>query len=241
MNSQKKFPAKCAIFDLFHTLVNPEEHKPKEFTKTKKIAEIFSMDSSEFAKYWDETSVTRNTNRSRKPIDLVEDYVVRSTGHSPSMGDLLVVDTILGRYHDMALANPRSDVIVALHNLRFKGIRLGVLANADEREVSTWFRSPRSGLFDAACFSCDIGVEKPSREAYSAAANKMGVPPSGIVYVGDGLEGDLEGAKEAGFAGIVFMEGIISRHGLLSSQEIKKQESLADATIQRISELEQFL
>ena len=121
------------VFDLFRTLVDPDELTPRDFQKTKKIAELFSLDEPAFSKYWNDLTPIRNTSKSKKTINLIEDYVAKNTGRPPTKGDLLVADTILGRYHDRSLQNPKSEVVSALHNLKYKGVRLGILSNTDER------------------------------------------------------------------------------------------------------------
>ncbi|MDA4112381.1 MAG: HAD hydrolase-like protein [Thaumarchaeota archaeon] len=240
MSAQKKSRGGSIVFDLFHTLVDPDELAPRDFQRTKKIAELFRLDAGSFDKYWNDLSSARNTSKSKKSINLIEDFVVKNTGRPPTKGDLLVADTILGRYHDRSLQDPKSDVVSALHNLKFKGLRLGVLCNTDERQVAMWFRSPLSGLFDAACFSFEIGYQTPAREAYSTVLEKLGVPANASIYVGD--DGAvLKGAKDAGFAQVVFMEGFVSRDGTKTNDEIRNIETVADKTVQRISELEEMV
>ena len=103
-----------------------------------------------------------------------------------------------------------------------------------------WFRSPLSGLFDAACFSFEIGQEKPSKEAFNAVLGKLGVPAESCIYVSDGESDDLKGTKDAGFGTAVFMEGFVSRDGTRTPEEIRASEGIADRTIHRISELEEM-
>lgn len=235
------FRSQSIVFDLFHTIADPDDFKPPTFSSPAKIAEIFGLDAKDFARYWEETSRLRNTSRSRKPLDLVEDYVTRNRGRPPTRGDLLMIDTFLGRYYDMALANPKSEVVVALHNLKYNGLKLCIVANVSEREVSTWYRSPLSGLFDFAQFSYEVGYEIPSKEAFSGILGKMGSSPASAVYVSGGVMGDLHCAKELGFGMTVLMEGFLRKHRLKSEPDLSEMEKSADACIQRISELEETL
>ena len=241
MSSEQKSRTHGIVFDLFGTLADPEEITPRDFQRSKKLAELFSVDPDAFAKYWNDLTPLRNTSKSKKTINLIEDYVLKNTGRRPTKGDLLVADTILGRYHDRSLQDPKSDVVSALHNLKFKGIRLGVFSNTDERQVAMWFRSPLSGVIDVACFSFEMGYQKPAKEAYAAVISKMGVAAGACIYVSAGDIDDLKAAKDAGFGRIVFMEGFVARSGTRSDEQIRNAQAFADKTIQRISELEEIV
>jgi FMN phosphatase YigB (HAD superfamily) len=231
----------AAVFDLFNTVVDPDEHRPRDFNTVAKIAEVFNLEPKSFEKYWNDSAQIRNTSRSRKPLDLIDDYVSQNNGRTPTKGDLLIVDTLLGRYYDMALQNPKSEVVVALHNLKYQGMKLGVLANTSSREISTWFRSPLSGVFEAAGFSCNTGHGMPSREAYLDVVGRLGVDAKNSVFVGGKEKGSLQGARDTGFGKVIFMEGFIAKHHLLSPGEINELEKNADATILRVTELEELL
>ncbi|HXQ91636.1 MAG TPA: HAD family hydrolase [Nitrososphaerales archaeon] len=238
---ETNFQARAVVFDLFSAVVDPGDFRPKDFNVISKIAEVFNLDSAAFTKYWDESAHIRNTSKSRKPLNLIEDYLARNNSRLPSKGDMLIADTLLGRYFDLALQNPKSEVVFALHNLKYQGLKLGALSNTNSREISTWFRSPLSGVFETTSFSCNIGLETPSKEAFNHILSRLGVSASSTVYVGGGEESMLKGAKDTGFGMVIFMEGFVAKHHMRSDQEIAKSEAIADATIQRISELEELL
>jgi FMN phosphatase YigB (HAD superfamily) len=231
----------AVVFDLFNAVVDPEDYRPRDFNTIAKIAELFNLESKAFEKYWSDSAQIRNTSRSRKPLDLIEDYVSQNNGRAPTKGDLLIVDTLLGRYYDVALQNPKSDVVVSLHNLKYQGLKLGVLSNTSSREISTWFRSPLSGVFEKTGFSCNSGFAMPSKEAYNDIVAQIGMTPGNCVFVGGKEKGSLKGARDAGFGKVIFMKGFAARHHLLSAAEMAESENLADSTILRISELVELL
>ncbi len=231
----------AVVFDLFNSVVDPDDFRPKDFNTIAKIAEVFNLDAKAFEKYWNDSAQIRYTSRSRKPLDLIEDYVSQKNGRAPTRGDLLIVDTLLGRYYDMALQNPKSDVVVALHNLKYQGLKLAALSNTSSREITTWFRSPLSGVFEKTGFSCNSGLAMPSKEAYNDIVAHIGVEPRACVFVGGKEKGSLKGARDAGFGRVIFMEGFAARHRLLSATELAESESQADSTILRVSELVELL
>ena len=54
-------------------------------------------------------------------------------------------------------------------------------------------------LFDASCYSCDLGVMKPDPGFFAAAARRIGAEPSSILFIDDSA-GNVEGARAAGLA-----------------------------------------
>ena len=225
------------VFDLFHTLVDPEDFRPTDFKRTEKIADLFKLDKEDFTKFWESNYRARYTSDSKKVVDYVEEYVTKTLGKPPSKQDLMLAELILGRYQDLAIEKPRPMVRGVLSSLRARGIKLGLLSNADEREARSWKGSSLATLFDSVCFSFEIGYMKPSKEAYSIALDRLGVLAQSCVYVGDGGEGELNGAKEAGFGVTVFMKGFVSRNGLRSFEELKAFALASDYTIDSLADL----
>ena len=53
-------------------------------------------------------------------------------------------------------------------------------------------------LFDAVVITGDLEAGKPDERAFRAVLDELGVPPEEAVYVGDDVDKDIHGAKEAG-------------------------------------------
>jgi putative hydrolase of the HAD superfamily len=237
MSAKKHFKVQSVVFDLFHTLVDPEDYRPKDFRRATKLAELFKIDVDAFSKYWSETHQERYTSRSRKTLDYVQKYVEEATGNPCSRNDLGIAEFILGRYQDLAIRNPDPMVRQTLAKLKYGGVKLGLLSNVDERDVSAWPYSSLASLFDAVCFSYDIGYTKPSKEAYSMVLNRLGTLAQSSFYVGDGGSDELQGAKDGGFGLVVFMRGYVAKNGLKTQDEIRKLTDVADLTIDNVTEI----
>lgn len=94
-----------------------------------------------------------------------------------------------------------SDVVDTLEALR--GLRLGVITNGG----SVHQRQKLEGVgvsdrFVAVVVSEDVGVAKPDPQIFRAACQAMGAPPSACVHVGDRLDVDAIGARDAGLKGV---------------------------------------
>ena len=97
--------------------------------------------------------------------------------------------------------------------LQARGIPLIMITNT-ARQESSWqeFLRNRAGLrFEHIVTSCEFGAAKPDREIFLEASRRVGVPPSGILHVGDRWELDVEGALRAGY-GAALYRGLWSRY-----------------------------
>ena len=95
--------------------------------------------------------------------------------------------------------------------------------------------------FDVSCFSCDIGFTKPDPKAFSTVLERLGTSPQKAAYIGDGGSKELEGAKQAGFGLVVFMEGFVANNGLRNPDELETFRRTADMVIRRADELPKLL
>src|SRR5258705_2907895 len=58
------------------------------------------------------------------------------------------------------------------------------------------------GFFAATIYSMDVGHAKPRPEIFAAAVEKLAVPPSEILHIGDNERTDVRGALAAGFRAV---------------------------------------
>lgn len=195
---------KAIVFDLWFTLITPEDFQQPYVSSAKRIPEVLGLDTERFAEYWDSCLPVQYRDP-RPPVEYAADYLAK-LGRTMTDSERSSFDSIWGA-HDRALSSPRSEVLAALHELAGAGARLGLLSNAHEREIRGWSSSPLANLFDEACFSCHLGHVKPQPEAYSAILDALGVPGSEAAFVGDGASGELEGARRAGIRWTVWMRG----------------------------------
>ena len=83
------------------------------------------------------------------------------------------------------------------------GFRLGVISNGSSARQRQKLASV--GLVDrfaAVVISEDIGVAKPHPGIFEAACQAVGASPSACVHVGDRLDADALGARDAGLTGV---------------------------------------
>jgi putative hydrolase of the HAD superfamily len=85
-----------------------------------------------------------------------------------------------------------------LGHLTARGYRLGIASNYDHRlrVVVAGLDALRS--VEHLVISSEVGWRKPARQFFEAVCEAVQLPPESILYVGDDLVNDFEGARDAG-------------------------------------------
>lgn len=164
--------ANTIVFDLWYTLVCPEDLTGPRTSSRDQIPTLLGLDAAHFAAYW--TRHQKAIYNSTQPLRQLLEAYAEGIGRRLDPADLNAFDRIWYD-HDRALCNPRPAILGALDELRSRGFHLGLLSNAHEREMRRWPESPFAERFDAACFSYEIGVSKPATEAYGHILKRLGV------------------------------------------------------------------
>jgi putative hydrolase of the HAD superfamily len=123
------------------------------------------------------------------------------------------------------LFHPRSDALPTLTRLRSRGIRTAVVSNTSSEVPPIWDASPLAAAVDVAVFSCTEGLMKPDRRTFELAATRLGVDAHECLYVGDGADDELEGARAAGMDAVLLRPGDTTPPQQWSGREI---ESLSE-------------
>ncbi len=217
------------VFDLFHTLVDPEDFRPPEFLRARRIAELLEVDPGRFEQAWSTWEAARTAGRIGV-LELAEQLTGRAI--PPDLGE--TIDSLYGRYQDRALLEPRSGIVATLSELARRA-PLGLLSNAEARDVRCWDRSPLSTFFERVSISCHSGLLKPDPRAYRSVLGQA--EASGSVFVGDGGSDELAGARRFGFGEVVFTRGYVRHNDLRTAGELADAERIADRTIDDLAEL----
>jgi putative hydrolase of the HAD superfamily len=98
---------------------------------------------------------------------------------------------------------PRAGAVETLRRLRADGYCVGLITVCSEDVETLWPESAFAGLFDAEVFSSRIGISKPDPRIYLACCEELGVEPREAVFVGDGANDELEGARRVGMQAIL--------------------------------------
>lgn len=99
--------------------------------------------------------------------------------------------------------NVREHTAETLDELRRRGYRLGVISNADGRVDGLLRSVGLAAPFEFIMDSREAGVEKPDPRIFRLGAERMGLHPSEVAYVGDIYEIDVQGSRAAGMRPIL--------------------------------------
>jgi putative hydrolase of the HAD superfamily len=98
---------------------------------------------------------------------------------------------------------PRAGAVETLERLREHGYRTGLITVCSEDVETLWPDSEFAGLFDVEVFSSRLGVSKPDPRIYLHCCAELGVEPSAAMFVGDGANDELEGARRVGMRAVL--------------------------------------
>lgn len=92
------------------------------------------------------------------------------------------------------------ETIPTLLLLKKRGCAIGLITNGNH--ALQYKKLDMLGLrdaFDEIIVSGDVMVDKPDSEIFMMMSEKLSLPPSQMVYVGDNPRNDIAGAREAGY------------------------------------------
>lgn len=108
------------------------------------------------------------------------------------------------------------DVAPSLHALHTAGYRLAIASNFDNRLHALCDEFTELQPIECRVISAEVGYRKPSPRFYEALLHATGCAAPELLMVGDDLENDILGAREAGIAALLINRRGDSQPGELS-------------------------
>lgn len=215
----KHAAGKTLCFDLFETLISLRRDFPPE-------REILGLDWET----WNaciqtkEQYFRRGSGLVREPIEIIREMVAACGRTATPAQEEEMLRRRAARFGD-AVTRPEPEILETLRILKAAGHRLCLISNADAIDTMHWTDSPLAPLLDIAIFSWQVGIVKPEAAIYLLAAERLGVPPAKCVFIGDGGQDELAGAKRVG------MRTVQTR------QYLNREITCADAVVDHLREL----
>lgn len=109
-------------------------------------------------------------------------------------------------YHAVKVRHLRAyrDVKASLQKLKDMGFNLAIISDGVAvKQFEKLIRMDIVNYFDYVFISDEIGIKKPNPDVFKYCIEKMRIPPSEIIYVGDRLDNDIQPANEVGMHSVL--------------------------------------
>jgi putative hydrolase of the HAD superfamily len=191
---------KAVMFDLWGTLVPFPPGSLDDVLA--RLADELDVPQDTLTHHWSKTWPLRATGDLRVYLrDLCDMLGVNPTPTRMERAFAIRVDA------HARLFVPRADALAVLTQLRSRGLRIGLITNCTSEVPELWSRSPLADWVDEAVFSSSERLMKPDARIYELATERLGVHPAECLYVGDGADTELEGARAVGMAPVLLRPG----------------------------------
>jgi putative hydrolase of the HAD superfamily len=188
------------IFDLFGTLVESPSLAEREVV-LRKMVSILGTPYADFEREWSRTARGRDMGVFRDFRSNLE-FICQKISARPDNVKKEAAEKIRMAYIKDLLV-PRTETIAVLRMLKKSGRKIGLISDCSVEVPGLWDNTEVSHFFDAAVFSCLVGIKKPDAAIYRIAAERLAVSPGQCLYVGDGGSRELTGASQAGMEAIM--------------------------------------
>jgi putative hydrolase of the HAD superfamily len=181
------------LFDLFETLVTESD---ASIRRASSLGSRLGVNEDAFRRHWRSRRQDVVLGRSTFRDTLAQ--IARALGGTP---DERLLDELRSERMSQKAAVMRDvepDVLAAVDALRGRGLRLALVTNSLAEDVTGWDSSPLHPFFDLALFSCVVGLAKPDSRIYLLACGHLEIAPAHALFIGDGADDELAGARRAG-------------------------------------------
>jgi putative hydrolase of the HAD superfamily len=190
---------RAIFFDVGGTLIHPWPSVGDIYAKTASrhgISVTPEQAERAFRESW-ATSKHSGLTVSRK--EWWRELVVRTLGREGEV----CFDELFAQFARAAAWRVYPDVDDTLHEVRVRGLHVGVISNWDERLRPLLDEIGLAPRFDSVTVSCEVGVEKPDAEIFLTALRAAGVNAGEAIHIGDSYGEDVCGAGGVGMRAVL--------------------------------------
>lgn len=201
---------KALIFDLFGTLVDVFSMKAHDAAVVA-MADILQIPLSDFEPLWGDGTYLQRSNGTFTSIEENLTYICHHLDISPDQQRIKQAADVRYTFTREAL-KPKSDALELLMLLKQKGYRTGLISNCAPDVPHLWHTTPLAELIDLPIFSCEVKIKKPDPPIYRLACERLRVAPEICLYVGDGSDRELTGAKKVGLYPVLVLTSLVDAY-----------------------------
>lgn len=189
----------ACFFDLYDTLVFFEAEE--EHARVAEAAKLCGVRAEDYSAVWRDLVFESNLGRFPATENRVREALTM-LGVNP-MDQLVTALVTLEHKYLREKSKLYSDSLAVLTRLHNGGVRLGLVSNASP---SVWevIRSKNlDPLFECVVISSEIHIRKPEEGIYLEALRQLGLESPAALFVGDGNDRELDGAKAVGLTTVL--------------------------------------
>jgi putative hydrolase of the HAD superfamily len=191
---------KAVLFDFFGTLV-PNFMLSAHKDVLRQMAGAAGAPAEPFVEHWLATFEERATGVFPTARENIQ-AVCGKLNVIPT--DPLCADAVRLRLEfEQRHVAPRATALWTLRIIKSLGLKTCLVSDCSPELPQIWEKTPFAPLFDAAVFSCEVGIRKPNPKIYLEACRRLGVEPSECFFVGDGGSRELSGATQLGMRAVL--------------------------------------
>lgn len=222
---------KGVMFDLMDTLVYLEDGV-YEGTQ-RKLARELEISFERFKLAWTSSRINASTGLFKTTEQRIN-WITKELGISIPKETL---ENMASEIETMWKDNVQlyDETVPLLEHLHKNGFRIAVVSNGPTAMESLKDKLGLSTLVDAFTLSHQVGILKPNPRIYNITLRHLGLKPSECIFVGDGNDHELDGAREVG------LYCIRIRRTRPPYSNIKNESLDWDREINNIKELEALL
>jgi putative hydrolase of the HAD superfamily len=187
---------RAVVFDLYDTLLYATGSGTRE--KAMEAAAARGIRREDWLRGWRAQLAGSLRGRIPRLLDRVASALAEAGFRDR---DCELADELAGLMLTRDVPRLYGDVRSALAELK-QHYRLGLISNIEPHQRHWIHELDLGRYFDAVILSCEVGLLKPEPEIYRLACERLSVAAAECVYVGDGMAGELPGAKAVGMVAV---------------------------------------
>lgn len=194
-------PTRAVIFDLYGTLVK----QPSMDLRRSLLAEMaaaMDIPGDAFVNVWMEGFWERQIGVYGTEEGHLE-YIAGRVGVAPDPDRVARAAEVALTFDRESLEATCSDAVDTLQALKAAGLRLGLVSNCGVGIPKVWAETSMAPFVDVPVFSSTARLKKPDPRIYQLALRDLGAAPQDTLYVADGMDDELTGARNVGIAPIL--------------------------------------
>ena len=183
------------LFDLYGTLVDPFRSS-EGASNVREMAAALDLPPEDVRRLWEETFQERETGGFPTIEENIR-WICRTLGAQRDEAQIAAAVEVRSALYRRTLV-PRKDSRETLAALRSAGVRLALVSNAGPQTPELWRETTLASLVEVTVISAEARVAKPDPRIYRLAFEALGLAPETCLFVGDGGNYELDGARRVG-------------------------------------------